>query len=673
MQGKGSAVYGKTEGSSSDFDIEYHAAGQIAAIRSPRDPYGMNWTQGKYLWGTVLGEYELDAEVSRRYLAGRSGEGDSLEETYVFRNRTDFDIFTAGTGLGICTPFPDYYTEAAVCMTNCCNTHIWCGGRSSYIMALRMGGEAPNLGLVLREGGLQGYSVERMEFTSGREEELSNHRGDFILHPESFHLGPGEAYVLTWELFWFRDKEDFLKRLLSTPDFVNVAADSYLVTGKEKLRFSVRICSDDREERPVIRRNGKELPCLWQDGSCSDDRAAGEKKRSCTWQNRSWTVQEEPEGTGEYQYEIIWKGRKSRAAFLVKSDPWELAGKRCRFIAGKQQFREAGSHLDGAYLIYDNETHRQYYGHRNDHNGGRERVGMGVLMAYYLQKHPDAELERSLENYLSYVLRELFDEETGEVFNDAPRCRDYIRLYNYPWMSRFFLELYELTGNGDFLERCYRCTEFFYRSGGGRFYAIGMPMYESVRVFREEGRTEQAEKLLAYYREHGDFILSCGKNYPAHEVDYEQSIVAPAAIYMSELYLLTGDERYAREAKAQLAVLDLFQGFQPDYHLNEAAVRHWDGYWFGKRRCLGDTFPHYWSALSGYAYAAAGMWMDPAVCQKKAENTLRAVLSLFGEDGTASCAMVYPMSVNGRKAAFYDPWANDQDWGLYYALKYMRF
>ena len=35
----------------------------------------------------------------------------------------------------------------------------------------------------------------------------------------------------------------------------------------------------------------------------------------------------------------------------------------------------------------------------------------------------------------------------------------------------------------------------------------------------------------------------------------------------------------------------------------------------------------------------------------------------------ASCAMVYPAEVNGRDAHFWDPWANDQDWGLYYNLK----
>ncbi|MEZ3487682.1 MAG: hypothetical protein K1W22_14165 [Lachnospiraceae bacterium] len=53
------------------------------------------------------------------------------------------------------------------------------------------------------------------------------------------------------------------------------------------------------------------------------------------------------------------------------------------------------------------------------------------------------------------------------------------------------------------------------------------------------------------------------------------------------------------------------------------------------------------------------------------KHSPRGVLGLFREDGSASCAMVYPMSVNGKEASFYDPWANDQDWGLYFNLKYI--
>ena len=69
---------------------------------------------------------------------------------------------------------------------------------------------------------------------------------------------------------------------------------------------------------------------------------------------------------------------------------------------------------------------------------------MGVLLAHALRKHPDPELMESLKLYVDYVMCELYDGDTGEVFNDMPRCRDYIRLYNYPWVAQLFLEMYQL-------------------------------------------------------------------------------------------------------------------------------------------------------------------------------------------------------------------------------------
>ncbi len=94
--------------------------------------------------------------------------------------------------------------------------------------------------------------------------------------------------------------------------------------------------------------------------------------------------------------------------------------------------------------------------------------------------------------------------------------------------------------------------------------------------------------------------------YPASKVNYEQSIVAPAADILLSVYALTKEERYLTAAERQIQILELFNGMQPDYHLYEVAIRHWDGYWFGKRRYFGDTFPHYWSALTGNVFELYG-------------------------------------------------------------------
>ena len=55
-----------------------------------------------------------------------------------------------------------------------------------------------------------------------------------------------------------------------------------------------------------------------------------------------------------------------------------------------------------------------------------------------------------------------------------------------------------------------------------------------------------------------------------------------------------------------------------------------------------------------------------------AEAAYRAVLGLIKPDGRASCAYLFPISVNGVSGEFFDPYANDQDWALYFYLRHKR-
>ena len=178
--------------------------------------------------------------------------------------------------------------------------------------------------------------------------------------------------------------------------------------------------------------------------------------------------------------------------------------------------------------------------------------------------------------------------------------------------------------------------------------------------------------IKSWFKKHADFIAETGLNYPAHEVNYEQSIAAPAANILLQTYIVTKEEKYLTAGKEQLNVLEMFNGLQPDYHLYETAIRHWDGYWFGKYRLYGDTFPHYWSALTGTAYRDFAAITNSAEYRERAEKSYRSVLSLIHADGSASCAYVYPVSVNGTRAGYYDLYANDQDWGLYFMLRFIN-
>jgi len=635
----------------SEFKFREDMDRRIVRLESKQDSWHMNWAEGKNKWGTVLCPEEIRHEVKREIL-----DNGNLQETYCFTNISDFPVFTGKTDIGIYATFNDNYENAEVCLKQRCHTHIFCGGNSSWVMAQRMGGEAPHLGLVLTKGSLFGYSEERVETTQGRLENLSNDRGDFILHPEADELMPGESMIIAWELFWFQNREDFKQQLLAHKNFMVLETEQCTVLRGEQIRFQVTVQADGKE--PVsVKSGGREIPSVQR-------REGSLLFAACRYS---------PEKTGEMPFEIRIGDKKLCALFYVSEEPGILAEKRCRFIARNQQYNGKADSLKGAYLIYDTEEGRIYYHHRNDYNGGRERVGMGVLMARYLQEKDDVKLRESLEGYIGYVYRELYDENTGEVFNDIRYANDYRRLYNAPWVACFQLELYNLYGSSKYLTDAYRTLCIYYHEGGGKFYPIMLPAAELVQKLQETGKKKEAEEIRGYLTEHGDWILERGIAYMACEVDYEQSIVAPAVDCLIQAYQVSGEKKYFAEAEKQLEVLKLFHARQADYHQFENAIRHWDGYWFGKNRMLGDTYPHYWSALTGIVWLKYIQASGKDAGMESVRAILRGPLSLFTAEGTASCAMVFPEQVNGKKGHFYDPWANDQDWGLYFALKYYPF
>jgi len=292
---------------------------------------------------------------------------------------------------------------------------------------------------------------------------------------------------------------------------------------------------------------------------------------------------------------------------------------------------------------------------------------MGVLIARALQQNllKDREkAEQSLREYHAFYLRELVNVATGLVCNCSGKDNSYFRLYNYPWAVTFFLECWKLWGEKENLKTAVRITEKFYEQDGFRFYPIEMPIVMLCQELEKAGEQEDLKTVRDLFRRHADQLIEIGTAYPASEVNYEQSIVQPAAEVILQVYEVTGEEKYLRGAEQQIAVLELFDGQQPDYHLHETAIRHWDGYWFGKRRVFGDTFPHYWSAENGRTFKRYARLTGNEEYNIRGEHSLRGVLSMFFEDGTATCAYVYPYSVNGQKTDFADPYANDQDWGL---------
>lgn len=681
--------------------------GHIASIVNPNDPYTMNWAEGTTPWGTVILPEGLECTARRQLF---SGERETFQEEYRIRNGSPFPVFTQKDAVGIYLTFNDNYTDAETCLTARCHTHLFAGGTAGYIMALRMNGEGPHLGMMVVEGSISGYSVERRP-SSTNGEVVSNDRGDFILHPDIPPLAPGEEYAVRFLYFWFRDRKDFYHILLTRDFFPVVMAAQYTVLPGERIDFHILMrCGSETDLTCEVKGNDsvQNVSVVREDPAFSDGREGNGI--------HSWHVLIDPPAPGEYDVSIrnIIREKDTQCTdhasrtnihtwcrFYATPSVKKLVSARCHFIAARQQFHSPADsgeigHLDGAFLIYDNEIGKLYYDHVwNDHNAGRERVGMGALLALYLSlchhqeaiSDPDEDqfLMNSLKEYRNFIYRELFDERTGKVFNDIKQNSDWDRLYNYPWVSVFLMEMGKLTGDQNYLRDSAHALFSYYDRGGEKFYAIGIPMLELTELLQKHDMQTECNRLLEHVRNHLDLILNNGIHYPASEVAYEQSIVAPAVQYLLEGYLIFRDERYLREGIRQMRVLRLFNGNQPDYHLFENAIRHWDGYWFGGKKLLGDTFPHYWSTLTGMAELLYSEILDhldfpipELLCDPEAEKvkyrelgaaSLRGCMNLFQNDGTASCAMVFPEKVNGMKASCYDPWANDQDWAMYYWLK----
>ena len=624
------------------FSIKYDENDCLATLQNTEDSYWMNWAVGEIPWGTV--KLPEGIQVHKSHLIEENG---CLQESYIFKNEMEFPVYFRESDLGVILSFPDSYVDSDECMRRHCHTHIWCGEEASWIKAVRMSGIAPHLGMILRRGSLKGYSVMR-DF-----EKSSNDRGSFLLHPGIDMLQPGEEYELCFEWFWFQNPDAFQKILLEQKNLPVVCMEQSTYFVGETALFHIK----GKGKAETVSVSCEEEQLEWKMEEAEDKYIV--------------TVEMRISSMGEKHINIEVNGIHTRALLYGCMKLERLIENRCNFIAAHQQ--ENKGILDGGYIIYDRETKKRFYSYLYDYNGGRERLAMGALIALWLQEKSDVKLESSLNRYIEYVYRELFDTETGDVFNDAGRNMDWDRLYNYPWMTIFLMEVYKWKKDKKYILDAYKSLARYYEKDGKKFYAIGIPATELISCLEKEKLYDDAEKIKTLFLAHAEHVKETGLQFPKSEVNYEQSIVAPAVSILLQAYELTENKEFLSAAGEMMAVLKLFNGQQPDYHLFENAIRHWDGYWFGKRRCFGDTFPHYWSVLTGECYARYSQTDGQEEYAQLAKASLRGCLNLFKEDGWASCAMVYPESINGVKAHYYDPFANDQDWALYYAWKMKAF
>lgn len=654
--------------------------GGVSAITIEGDKYGMNWilkpdgsqyawVDSSYCWG--LGyftindgrrskkvewnkPYKLNADgQSVSYLADsievsvrRHYEGDVLVEDYTFTNKGGQTAYLSD--VGIYTPLNDNYPSADVCITNRADVHIWDGDNGAWINALRMGGSAPHLGLVVTDGSIKSYEIWERALNHSN----SNFRGVFSLDLPDMALKHGESYHLQWKIFSHKGNADFKEKLLSLGG-IWTEANKYVFEKGETAKVS--FTSDKELTDCYAQLNGASVD-VHRNGNV-------------------WTVDVPLCQEGDAKVTLFYnRGKKTHADLHVVSSYENLLKKRVDFIRTHQQMKNVADPRYGAYMVYDNVGDSIFLNDRPnvspaDRDDGGERLGMGVLLAkQYLLTH-DVKLLSSLRDYAKFLHEKLQTKDFVTYSTAVHKARN--RGYDYAWVAKFYFLMYNVTGEKLYAEYGYQTLQALFKQFGYGFYCIELPVRLGLQSLQKAGMKKEYKKVLADYKKTGDIFVANSVNYPKSEVNYEQSIVAPAVDYLCQLYLETGIQKYLDEAKKQMPVVEAFDGQQPSFHLNEIGNRHWDGYWFGKREMWGDTFPHYWSAITASAFYHYSLCTGDTSYVDKARRIVQNNLCLFFEDGKASCAYLYPYKVNGIKAQFYDEYANDQDWALvFYLLVY---
>lgn len=651
--------------------------GSISSIILSDDPRAMNWilatdgsqyawVQEPYSWGLGYLTVETDSRrdtvrwsrplslspdgMQAVYEAGgiritvsRHYEGNDLVERYTLRNHTQKDVTLRH--IGIFTPFNDNYPDAATCMAQRAHAHLWPQGTAAYVCALRMGAYGPHLGLAVTRGALRDYDI----WERGPQKGNSQTRGVIALGLPDRRLKPDEAFVTEWRLFEHQGWDDFEQQLLKRRSVIARCQDYTLERG-DTIHATL-------ESRYKLKKVYATL--------------RGEKYK-VRLENGRYRVDIPVEQAGHFRVAFHYNnGGMAMASVQAFDHIDQLIARRAEFIRHHQQMNRPDDPRYGAYLPYDNETdslllHPETSCSPTDRNEGAERLGMGVLLAKCCQLTGDTVLLNSLTRYARFVRQKLQTPDYVTYSNTTHTSP--ARAYNYPWVAELQLRMYLLTGQKAYAADAYHTLRQMFRQFGHGFYAIGVPVTLSLRVLEQAGLTQERDSLWTDYAAQAAQFVRNGTHYPKREVNYEQSIVAPAVQFLSECYLVSRDTAYLNEARRQMPVLEAFCGRQPSFYLNQIAIRHWDAYWFGKSERYGDTFPHYWSTLNAAAYYYYSLATGDRRKMEQARQIVRNNLCLFADDGKAYCAFLYPRLINGQPARGYDALANDQDWALVYYL-----
>lgn len=644
------AILAQTETcAESRLQVVRNADGSITNLFIAGDVHRMNWVHSadgvqyawigsQYAWGT--GTVRIDgvkrswsasgriADVLELNVVSRLESDGTLYERREFVNVSDHAL--ALSEIDIHTPFNDNYpSEPGEMYVRRCHAHVWAGGDAAWVCAMRIGGEAPHLGLAVVEGSVSAFELKERALEKG----MSNTRGVIALSPPDVTLPPGGRTAVAWRVFLHAGWTDFFRKLVSCGG-VDVRAGRYVLRVGERTRVTATTSA----------------------GAVS----------------REWTC----EAAGDQTVEIVCgDGRKAHVEILGIADPDALLLARARYIVAHQMVDAPGTPYDGALVPYDTETGRQERWWETggtgmlsiDHSEGGERMGMGVFLALMAQQGHREEFLPPLLRYYRFCRKALQAEDYSSWQTVDHTTR--VRAFNYPWFVRFYLEMHVLTGERRYLEDAYGTLRRLFRGDIALPDAlVAFPLGQGLRLFRRAGMTKEADDLVAWGRRYLGPASGSVDKVRTMEVNVAPEMVSGTLNSLLDFAEATGESLYRDASRRWMRMAEAICGRQPTWRAHDIGLHHWDGYWFGKRKCWGDTLPHDWNGDMAIAFRRYADTFGEKTYAERAVGIADAMLGLFAADGRGFCASIYPDRVNGEPGRFLDPLANDQDWALVFYL-----
>ena len=389
--------------------------------------------------------------------------------------------------MAVSTPWRDVYWSSRDSLRRAVHAHVWTGGAEAWVWASPMDGSRPGLGLTLTEGALWAYSVESREPFTG-----SNVRGHLYLHVTDHARAPhamggqpaislpaGENYRWAWRLAWYADLPDLHADRAVSLDAERLATEtggSISVTMPRGLVAERAAAGAEHLPRHSLSRRDRRHRCGPDRPACSTCRSS------------------------------------------------ELAERRARFVLDASARSGTPGQEQAAFVPYDNESGLTVLpGGWADWSEVRERVGTALCCSSSggVAGATRSSWTEALAAYQAFVRRTDRGPTDGTVRDDIHRPGP-ARLYNFPWFARFLLDQGEVELAASIMDR-------YYANGGDHFLAfeLGPVMTELAECRAADGRGAEAAALRDQLLSHAQRFLDYGDDLPAHEVNYEQSMVAP--------------------------------------------------------------------------------------------------------------------------------------------------